>query len=125
MVLSHRLTFGAKNVSACALWCRSSIWLELCPKLKLLRARASCAMARPTSTNSSSSKVAPRASGAGQGAGTDAELAVIHKGKTRVAEVAIPWDEIPGVKGLMVAASLSVEVSKVKTLPLTLATLPV
>ena len=66
LVLSHRLTFGAKNVSACALWCRSSIWLELCAKLKLLRARASSAMARPTSANSSSSKVAPRASGAGK-----------------------------------------------------------
>ena len=43
----------------------------------------------------------PRSSGAGQGAVADAELAVVHKGKMRVSEVAIPWEEIPGVKALM------------------------
>ena len=46
----------------------------------------------------------PRSSSAGQGAVTDAKLAVVHKGKTRVVEVAIPWGEILDVKALMEAS---------------------
>jgi hypothetical protein len=45
----------------------------------------------------------PRVADLQQGAVEGAQLAIVHKGKTRITEVAIPWGEIPEVQALMAA----------------------